>query len=323
MKTRFVQDLRPGEQIDELFTCRRKRLSTDRNGRPFLGLLLGDRSGEIEALMWSKADAAAELFEAGDVLRITGKVNDFQGRLQVHVSELARASADDGPADRLLPEQVADPAATWDALWAALDAVRRPALRALLARYRDDPELRGTLLAAPAASNHHHAFPGGLLVHTLSVIRVAAAMCDHYETELSGLLDRDVCLTGAFLHDLGKVWELRIDGAAIAYTDAGRLEGHLLLGLRDLERRMAGVEGLTEELAMALRHVVIAHHGQLQFGSPKEPMTAEALLVHAADKLDSELAAVHRILGQPRTGPWSGPEAPFHRFFYKQQTTDD
>jgi len=317
MKTQFVMDLGEGTQVDELFICRRKRLSTDRNGRAFLALLLGDRSGEVEALMWSHVETATGLFEVGDTLRVTGKVSAYQGRLQLHVTGLRRAEAEEGPAERLIPVAHVDPGDQWEALFELLQEVAHPALQSLVAHYKQDPDFREAFLAAPAASSHHHAHPGGLVQHTLSVVRLTRALCEHYEDELAGLLDRDICLVGAFLHDLGKVWELRVEGGAIIYTDEGRLEGHLVIGVRDLDRRVARLDGFPPPLAMALRHVMISHHGKLEFGSPKEPMTAEALVVHAADKLDSELAAVQRILAQPRSGPWSGPQAPFHRFFYK------
>ena len=174
----------------------------------------------------------------------------------------------------------------------------------MLQSYLRDDALVARFKLAPAARSIHHAYQAGLLEHTLSVVRLTDHICEHYRSAAPGLLNRDLCLVGAFLHDLGKVWEISSE-LGYQYTDEGKLIGHLVLAVRDLDRRLAALPEFSPALAEHLRHIILSHHGRLEFGSPKRPQTVEALVVHRADDLDGQLGNVRSAFAITPEGSWT------------------
>jgi len=289
---------------------------TDRNERPYMALVLADNTGEVEAMLWDRAAEQAQAFEEGDAITVAGKVNRFQGRLQLHLRSIAPAAPGARDPEELQPVGATDPAASLRALQALLQSLQDAHLRGLAAAYTDDEPFMERLMVSPAARRIHHAFRGGLLAHTVSVMQLSDRICEHYAEAMPGLVNRDLCLMGAFLHDLGKVQELSPDGR-FDYTTEGRLLGHLLLGLRDLDARLAGLDGFPEQLAVQVRHLVAAHHGRLEHGSPKRPKTVEALIVHRADELDSTLAQLRDVFSQAGDSEWTAFLPQFDRYMYR------
>ncbi len=311
-----VASLKEGEKITGTFLCKRKAASSDRNGRPFLSLVLADCTGEVEALLWDRVDEQGQGFEGDDPVTVSGKVAQFQGRRQLHLRKIRLAGEDERPMEELVPASTLDIDQVVEEISALLSGLEHPHLRALGAAYLDDAPYMEALARAPAARSFHHAHRGGLLEHTLSVMRLTDAICAHYREAQPGLLNRDLCIMGAWLHDLGKVDEISPDGG-FNYTSQGRLLGHLLLGMRVLDGKIAGLPDFPAELADHVRHLVASHHGRLEHGSPKLPMTAEALVLHRADEMDSTLANLNDLLKQTGQSDWTAYQAHLERYFYK------
>ena len=311
-----VADLKEGEKVSGTFLCKRKSASSDRNGRQFLSLVLSDYTGEVEALLWERVDEQAAEFEAEDPVTVAGKVMLFQGRRQLHLRKIRKAGADERPVEELHPASSLDITQVLEDVTSLLLGMTPGPLRHLAQAYLGDEPLMARLVRAPAARSIHHAHTGGLLEHTLSVMRLTAAICGHYSQALPGLLNRDLCLMGAFLHDLGKVEEISAEGG-FNYTTPGRLLGHLLLGLRELDQKIASQPDFPQDLADHLRHLLAAHHGRLEHGSPKLPMTAEALVLHRADELDSSLASLRDLFRQTGEGEWTAYQPHMERYFFK------
>ena len=311
-----VLDLKEGEKVNGTFLCKRKSASSDRNGRKFLSVVLVDCTGEVEALLWERVDEQGADFEAEDPVTVAGKVVLFQGRRQLHLRKIRKAGPDERPLEELRPASSMDIDQVVADLSDMLEGMKPGALRDLALAYLEDEPLMARLVRAPAARSIHHAHIGGLLEHTLSVMRLTAAICGHYRQTIPGMLNRDLCLMGAFLHDLGKVEEISPEGS-FNYTTPGRLLGHLLLGMRELDKKIANQPDFPQALADHLRHLLASHHGRLEHGSPRLPMTPEALVLHRADELDSTLANLKDLFRQTGQGEWTAYQAHMERYFYK------
>jgi len=280
-----------GESVHGFALVRRRDERRDKGGRAYLDLELADASGSIAGKAWSDSAALQQSFAPGDFVRFRGQVQSYRDQLQLKVDQCRRATeadrADGFDEGLLIPSTREDPNELWQRLGKHLESLVRPASRRLagLALERHGEALR----VHPAAKSIHHAFRGGLLEHTVSMLGLAVAVCDHYPE-----LDRDLVLLGVLFHDLGKILELgRMPGSE--YTASGRLVGHIVLG-RDLLRDcLREVEDFPVESALELEHLVLSHQGRQEFGSPVEPATAEALALHAIDDLDSKLALVRQL----------------------------
>ena len=301
---RRIADLQDKEKVEEVYLCLRKSVPVDRNGRRYLNLILGDRTGQMEALLWEDPERKAERFAALDLVSVSGTVALFQGRLQMHLSDVRHVEREGQPLDEFRQLAQRAPGEMWGELQALLLTVAEPSLRALVQSYLEDGELLARFKLAPAARAIHHAYQSGLLEHTLSVVRLTDRICEHYRSAAPGLLNRDLCLLGAFLHDIGKVWEIGPE-LGYQYTDEGKLIGHLVLALRDLDRRIDAQPGFPPALADHLRHIILSHHGRLEFGSPKRPKTAEAMVVHRADDLDGQLGNLRAAFALTPPGSWT------------------
>lgn len=311
--------LKAGDRINEVFFCKRKNLAVDRNGRPYLSAVLSDRSGSVDALLWERADVQAEGFDSADLVRVAGKVVSYQGRTQLHLTEIIRVDAADRERvdlSELMGQPDQQPEELLQGLQTLLATVTNPHLQGLSQALLDDERLMTRLARAPAGRSIHHAYPGGLLEHTLSVMRLTDAICGHYSEAAPGMLDRDLCLLGALLHDLGKTEELSVDGG-IHYTDQGRLLGHLTLGMQILDRKLDSLPLFPGRLATQLKHLLLSHHGKLEHGSPRRPKTAEAFVVYRADEMDSALASLREILAGAGPDGWSTHHGQFGRYLFK------
>jgi len=291
MKTQFVNKLQDGDTINDYFVAIRKDLREKRDGGKFLGMVFKDKTGDIGGVMWRKAVETANQFEVGDVVNVRGKVQTYQERLQIQLEQVLPLRENEYSLEDLA-DQPFDNQADLQALRAILDTVQDPHLRQLLDAFFDDADFIGQFTLASAAKKWHHEYAGGLVRHCYEMARVAETMCELYPE-----IDRDLLLTGVFIHDLGKLSELS-HGLYSEYTDVGRMLGHLQIGCDMVTERIRKIDGFPEHLRVDLLHFVLSHHGEEQFGSPVKPKTLEAIVLHLIDNLDAQAAAVSRIARQ-------------------------
>ncbi len=313
VKNQFIGKLREDEEVHDTFLVLQKSISQARNGRNYLRITLGDRTGQIEARVWEGADELAKRFNAGEAVYVTGSTNSYQGVLQLK-AQYIEPLEDDGKLDwsDFLPSTSRDTDEMVAELERELGRIENPYLLALVNAFMDDAEFVRGFVRSPAAKGMHHAYIGGLLEHTLGVVKLTFMMSELYP------VDRDILITGAFLHDLGKMRELS-PTAGFDYTLEGQLVGHLVMGRDMVREKTATIDGFPDELLVHLEHLLLSHHGQLDWGSPKTPRTLEAMALHMADNMDAKLMGVVETLAasQSDAGEWTQYQKMFDRSFYK------
>ena len=307
MKNFYVSGLREGMKLTTLFLVKKKDSKTTKSNKPFLVLWLGDRTGDIKAIVWDDAEEAGRSFSANDFIEaIDAKVDSYQGELQLSIKRVRKVEPDQVDISDFQP---ALPTEVVDALFAELEDICRSLsdrdLRRLLGLFFEDQAFVAGLKRAPAAKAMHHVYLGGLLEHTLSVVKIARGIADHYTC-----VDRDMLIAGAFLHDMGKIKELEYS-SGFDYTDEGNLVGHLLLGLRMLDEKIAMLPDFPAATAVHLRHIIASHHGVAEFGSPKEPRTPEAAALHLIDNIDAKVWEFVSLIDSESDQP--GSFTSFHR----------
>ncbi len=289
-----------------------------RGGGPYLAICLGDRTGDVTALVWEKVERLREVLEPGTVVAVKGQVQRYNQRIQVVVRRAEALPDEQVDQDLFVRSSAVEPALLWKQLLALIEEVGESNLRQLLFRVFSDPEVERLFKVAPAARSMHHAFRSGLLEHTVSVTTAALSLARHYR------LDGDMVVAGALLHDLGKIWELEI-GASIEYTDDGRLLGHLPMETLFVERKIIELERFPPELRRQLLHILLAHHGEYEFGSPRRPKTPEALLVHMVDNLDSKMAGMLEAIAAEGSddAAWTPFSRILERNIYRRRPPND
>lgn len=290
-----INQLAENQTLDQAFQAADKQLRVNRQGGKYLLLKLSDRTGTISAMLWNADERMFESFNRGDYVHCKGRTQVHNGNLQLIVNDLRAVDAsqvDLAEFDRFDASE-ADRALT--RLTEILTGLHNVHLRSLGKAFLHDGNLMQRFRVAPAAVSNHHAYPGGLLRHTVDLMELAMIIGPRYPQ-----LDTELLVFGAFLHDIGKVDELSA-GGEISYTDRGQLLGHLIIGVQILNQKIHEVRGgdpdaVPEELRYQLEHLIISHHGQLEFGSPKVPLTLEAIALHLLDNLDAKIAAVTHII---------------------------
>jgi len=335
----YVRDLRDKQAVHTVFKVTRKSRATARSGKTFLVVGLGDRTGEVDARVFERVDALEPAFDAGDLVLVRGHVTQFQGKPQILLESVDRldpepidpaefavpappptpahaAAHPAAPAQPRPPHESPRPSADGARAVAQIrelvERVSDPHVKALLLAFLDDTLVAERLPTAPAAKGIHHAHRGGLAEHILSVMRLGHRDADHYP-----VLDRDLVLAGALLHDIGKLQELAWDGGNTRYTDEGRLVGHLVMTAQAIREKSARISGFPPLLEAHLTHLVLAHHGQLEFGSPKVPMTLEAYVVHAIDSLDSRIDSWLDLMARDPGETWTEQTKLYDRHLWK------
>ncbi|MCI0403552.1 MAG: HD domain-containing protein [Acidobacteria bacterium] len=305
MKQLFVSDLpqQENQTITSYFLVQSKSSRSTREGKPYLALRLADRTGAVEARMWEEAEEAAAEFEQSDVVKVEATVENYRGQTQLKVRRLRRAKPDEVEAVDFLPQTREDVEALYVELLAIARSLANEHLRALLLSVLEDPELMPRLKRAPGAKTIHHAYIGGLLEHVVSLCRLARLAAQNYPE-----IDVDLLLTGAILHDLGKVYELSYE-RSLDYTTEGNLLGHISIAQDILTRKMEGIAGFPERLRALVLHLLLSHHGRLEFGSPVTPKVREAVLLNFLDDIDSKMEAMRASLAAAdaadREGDWT------------------
>ena len=314
----WVSELQPGTEVDESYVVRSRDVRQRRGGGPYLALTLGDRTGEVTALVWENVDALGKVLEVGAVAAVTGQVQRYNQRLQVVVRRAAPVPENEVDESLYVRSSSVDPDVLWQRLEGLVEGVDNQHLRQLLFRILADPGVAARLRVAPAARSMHHAFRSGLLEHTVSMATIGRQMARHYD------LDESLVVAGCVLHDLGKIWELDVS-PSIEYTDDGRLLGHLTLEVLHVDRIIAEMPSFPDELRRHLLHLLLAHHGEYEYGSPRRPKTPEALLVHVVDLLDSKMAGMIEAInadGDPDQA-WSPYSRILDRFIYRRRPSND
>jgi 3'-5' exoribonuclease len=306
----WVKDIRKDDRVQGLYLVKVKRMGSTKRGDPYLGMTLVDRTGEIEARLWERVEELSSLFREGDVLDVEGNAALYQDQVQLTLSDL-RVSKGEDP-DLFLETTPKDVSEMMASLRQVMKGLGNLHLKGLVDRFLSDHPFISLFKKAPAAKSFHHNYLGGLLEHTLSVCKMVELVTAHY-----GELDRDLLLAGALLHDIGKVKELSF-ARQIDYTDEGRLLGHIVLGVGMLEEKLAGLKGFPQELDLRLKHLILSHHGEFAFGSPKRPKFLEAFALHLVDDLDAKMNGLSRFMERDRhEGNWTDFNRLFDRYFLK------
>jgi 3'-5' exoribonuclease len=312
MKTSFVTDLLSEQTITSFFLVHEKEVRNTREGRAYLRLELGDRSGTIEARMWDQFENIAKDIDRDDFVKVQARVELYKNRPQLAVLQVRLAKPEEIDLADYLPHTTADVEKMWAQLLTDAESIANPWLKKLVMQIVCEPEVTRCYKRAPAAKVMHHAYLGGLLEHVVSLCGMAKLAAEQYPE-----LDVDLLLTAAILHDVGKLDELCYE-RAIGYTTPGQLLGHIVMELETVTRAMDKIEGFPPALKTVVQHLLISHHGQYEFGSPKQPMIREALVFHYLDDLDSKLAAVRVALATPSgDDEWSAYSGALGRRFLR------
>lgn len=315
---KYVNELTEQENVNEIFRASNKQLRPNRNGALYLQVDLSDKTGTVTARLWNANENIYHLFENGDYLRVEGKAQIFQGAMQLIAKRFEKI--DPSGIDEL--EFIQTTGLCIDQLLnsmtSMLDDLKRPALKGLAQCYLDDSLFMERFTLFPAGIKHHHAYRGGLLEHVVNMMELSRKIGESYE-----YLDSELLIFGAFLHDTGKTVELECE-PEFAYSDVGQLLGHINLGISMLEEKIRQYEEKTgdafpNDLAMQLKHMIASHHGEYEYGSPKLPMTLEAMALHCIDLMDSKLAAFHQLLEEDlnSSSPWTTFQTSLQRKLFK------
>ncbi len=317
MARRTVASLSDGDTLDEVYLARDRQLRTNRNGNMYVQVELADRTGVITARMWNAGQSVFGSFADGDLLRVQGKVQAYQGSLQVIATTLEKVAAEGHDPQDFVARAPTDPAMSLKRIEGHIAAIRDFPLRALAEAFLVDADLMAKFQASPAGVSAHHAYIGGLAEHVATMMDIA-----HLVAPLYPGLDRDLLVAGVLIHDIGKVEELAV-GQGFSYTDAGQLLGHLAMGQEMVGAKIAQVEKtlgspFPSETRLRLMHMLLSHHGSLEHGSPRLPMTPEAIALHEIDSMDSRMNMVLRHIDENRAqGIWSPWHQPLQRRLYR------
>jgi 3'-5' exoribonuclease len=317
MTRRFVTELADGEAVEDVFLVTDKQLRANRNGNLYIQVDLRDRSGVINARLWNAGEPLFRSFDVGDFVRARGKVQLFQGALQVILSGLEKVEPGSVELTDFLPHTTQDIGVLLQKLRESLRKIGNPHLRALADCFLMDDGFVRDFCNVPAGVRNHHAYVGGLLEHVVNLLDAAERLAPLYPD-----VDRDLLLVGVFLHDCGKVRELTCK-KAFAYTDEGQLIGHITIGVELTTEKAAEAVKLTgepfpQELLLRVKHMILSHHGQLDFGSPVLPMTPEAILLATLDNLDAKVNTFTRDIRDDRgAGAWTPYSQALQRRLFK------
>jgi len=312
MKTTFIADLSGEQNITTFFLVHEKEIRNTREGRSYLRLSLGDRSGTIEARMWDLFEAPSRDISRDDFVKVQARVEIYRDRPQLALQQIRLAKPDEIDLADFLPHTKEDIAKLWSQLLDFANSISDPWLQKLVLAIVSDPAVAARYKRAPAAKVMHHAYLGGLLEHVVSLCGLARQISAHYPE-----LNLDLLLTAALLHDVGKLDELCYE-RSIGYTPEGQLLGHIVMELETVHRAIDAIPGFPPALKTVVGHLLISHHGEYEFGSPKLPMIREALVFHYMDDLDSKLAAVRAALATESGEPlWSSYSSALGRKFLK------
>ncbi len=309
----MIATLKEGDWVEETYLVVAKQVLTAKNGVTYLSLKLADKTGEIDGKMWDNAEDASGKFAREDFIRIKGVVSNYQGALQVKMKSLERI--DDASVDisSFVQSSPRDPGEMENELRSMASGIANDPLRRLMEAFLNDASFMEGLKRAPAAKTMHHNYVGGLLEHVLELIALCRTVAGHFPG-----IDADLLAVGAFLHDIGKIREMSVR-KSIEYTTEGRLIGHISLGYEMLTDKIIGLPDFPPETTMLLKHIMLSHHGEYEFGSPKRPKIREALIIHYLDDLSAKLNNYQITMAKESVGEgeWSAFNKMHDRYLYR------
>ncbi len=309
----FIADLKERDQIDSPFLVRDKIMAMAKNGKPYMTLKLMDRSGEVEGRIWDQVDHFSRLFNKDDFVRVCAKASVYMGKMQLVIQDLVRVDETEISLGDFLPVSSSDPAAMMARVRELIASMADADYRGLMESFFNDAAFVAQYQKAPAAKAMHHVYLGGLLEHSLAVAHLADDVCRRYPN-----VDRDLLISGALLHDVGKVAELLFD-RSFDYSDEGKLLGHIVIGVEMVEEKIRTLGAFPRMKATLLKHLLLSHHGQYDYGSPKRPKTLEAVILNFIDDMDSKINGVQAHIDKEahNDSRWTGYHRLYDRYFFK------
>lgn len=317
MKSLFVIDIRENQAVDSVFLVTAKKQGVTKGGNGYLTVRLLDRSGEIEGRIWERAEELGKGFDKNDFVRIRGHATLYQGKVQVRVQDVLKIQEKEVACEDFLPKSKNDPEAMAADLMTVLRGMQSPHLRALAEAFFADEVFMDLFKRAPAGKSIHHCYLGGLLEHTLSLLKLILKVVENYQG-----INVDLLLIGGFLHDMGKIYEFSFD-RAVEYTDRGQLLGHLVMEVEAVSEKIKAIPDFPEELALLVKHMMVSHHGRLEFGSPKLPQTLEAVILHYLDDLDGKIQSIQSLMERERGSRWTSFHRSYGRNFFRGSSEED
>ena len=323
-KTQFSKSILEQDRVSSPFLIKYAAVATGKTGKPYMNIILTDKTGDVEARVFDNVPKFHSQAVKDTFVQVEGNAQAFNGRIQIHIKDMVVLREDEVSAEEYLPATFLSAEKLYAELLAIVSSMKDPFYKALMESiFVDDPEIPAKFKKAPAAKAMHHAYPVGLLEHVVSICKMLDFLSVHY----SPYVDRDLMLVGGMMHDLCKIWELQYEKTT-DYTNEGRFVGHLVMGSELIEKKVLGLDSqagrlptpFPTEKRLLAKHVVLAHHGKLEYGSPKEPVCIEALLVHMIDDLDSKVNAIRGFIEQDsQAGMWTLLNKNYSRFFYKPE----
>jgi 3'-5' exoribonuclease len=314
MKSPYIKELEPNKIVSTFFLVQNKEIRQKKTGEPYLSLSLSDRTGELDAKMWDNVVEVMETFERDDFVKVKGLIQIFHNRPQMTIHKMRRVEDHEVEFADYFPASERNPDEMIAALRGIVAGMKNAHLRGLLNAVLDDPEIARRYKIAPAAKQIHHAYLGGLIEHVLSLCGMAALAASHYRS-----IDLDLLLTGVVLHDLGKIYELSYE-RGFSYSTEGQLLGHIIIAMRIVAEKLAAMPDFPPRLRTLVEHMILSHHGRLEFGSPKLPQFPEAMLLHYLDDLDSKMECMRQMVDRDRQveGLFTGYSASMERSILKK-----
>ncbi|MCX7769767.1 MAG: HD domain-containing protein [Proteobacteria bacterium] len=314
MSRKFINELKENDHVENVFFVAEKSLGTGKTGKSFLSLKLSDKSGILDGKIWDRVEHFNNLFERDDFVFIKGIIQSYQGTFQIIISDIRKAQEKEINLEHFIPDSGKDIEKLWQAFLDECSIIKDPYLKKLFSKiFIEDQEIQEKFRNYPAAKSLHHAYKGGLLEHSLNIVKLAKYICNFYEYNIN----RDLLVIASALHDIGKIYELNFSYIT-SYTTDGKLLGHIILADELIIRKSFLIENFPQKTLNLLRHILISHHGEYEYGSPKRPKTLEALIIHFLDNLDAKINGfISALEKDTQNGDWTGVVKSFDRQLYK------
>jgi len=319
LKKIYINQIKERDRVESIFLVRDKITAMAKNGKPYMTLKMMDRTGEVEGRIWDQVDQFSALFGKDDFILVNAKASVYMGKMQLIVQDVKKIQEELVDLGDFLPVSSRSAVEMRNELDSILESITNPHIDALLRAFFDDPNFFTLYSRAPAAKAMHHAFLGGLLEHSLAVVALANDVAARYSQ-----VNRDLLICGALLHDVGKVSELSYQ-RSFDYTDEGKLLGHIVIGVQMIDDRIRDLIDFPQELSMLIKHLLLSHHGQYDYGSPKRPKFLEAVILNFIDDLDSKINGVQTHIDKEtdREENWTNYHRLYDRYFYKGLKSTD
>lgn len=314
MNRKFITELKENDHVEGIFFVAEKILGMGKTGKSYLSLKLSDKSGILDGKIWDKVEHYSSLFERDDFVFIKGTVQSYQGTFQIIINDIRKAQEKEITIEHFVPDSGKDIEKLWHDFIEACGTIKDPYLKQLFNLiFIEDHEIQEKFKNYPAAKSLHHAYKGGLLEHSLNVVKLSKYICDFYENNIN----KDLMIIASALHDIGKIYELNFSYIT-SYTTDGKLLGHIILADELIIKKSSLIQNFPQKTLNLLRHILISHHGEYEYGSPKRPKTLEAMIIHFLDNLDAKINGFITALEKDtQNGDWTGIIKSFERQLYK------